>query len=233
MKWKLWLTKRPLFGSNLRAASKQAHTGLGPKAILSLGPDLALLSCHCCPCVFGKKRLSVWMWCYAYVVTLKQLKKSSLPDFPHRAGNEKFCCRVENPLEGKFCMRKLTRFSTSCGKWEIMLQGKSLGKILMQIFSTLIAHKCFGFFKSTFQHFYSFPAKKMINWENLATIYYRSSSTVPVFLQLTQQQPYLAIGMENQFVTMLLQIFELARSFFISPSLLCIAHALLLLLNSQ
>ena len=43
-----------------------------------------------------------------------------------------------------------------------------------------------------------------------------------MFLQLTQQQqqPYLAIGMENQFVTMLLQIFELARSFFISPSLL-------------
>ena len=85
-------------------------------------------------------------------------------------------------------------FSASSGKREILLQGeksfggkilceeidqifhimremrKSLGKILMQIFSTLIAHKCFGFFKSTFQHFYSFLAKKMINWENSATI---------------------------------------------------------------
>ena len=81
------------------------------------------------------------------------VKKLSLPDLPHRAANEKFCCRVENPLGEKFWTRKLrkivtlvqmwcggtvyccteavkitmARFSTSCREMGNFVAGKSLG----------------------------------------------------------------------------------------------------------
>ena len=88
--------------------------------------------------------------CYTEAV-----KKLSLPDLPHRAGNEKFCCRVENPSGknfgqgnwGKLSLLSKCNLAALCivalkqlklqwpdfphrvGKWEILLQGngKSLG----------------------------------------------------------------------------------------------------------
>ena len=41
------------------------------------------------------------------------VKKLSLPDLPHRAGNEKFCCRVENPL-GKNLDEEIEENCHSC-----------------------------------------------------------------------------------------------------------------------